>query len=44
MVSRKRRRSEEKLYYDVETATENLYLGDRINSGGGCVSAVTSRT
>ena len=29
---------------DVETETEFSYLGDRINLGGGCVAAVTSRT
>ena len=34
----------EKLYDDMETVTECSYLGDRINSGGGCVAAVTSRT
>ena len=34
----------EKLHDDVETVTELSYLGDRINSGGGCVAAVTSRT
>ena len=33
----------EKLYDDVETVTEVSYIGDRMNSGGGCVSAVTSR-
>ena len=34
----------EKLHDDVETVTEFSYLGDRINSGGGCAAAVTSRT
>ena len=34
----------EKLHDDMETVTEFSYLGDRINSGGGCVAAVTSRT
>ena len=34
----------EKLHDDVETVTEFLYLGDRINSGGGCETAVTFRT
>ena len=34
----------EKWHDDVETVTEFSYLGDRINSGGGCVAAVTSRT
>ena len=34
----------EKLHHDVETVTDFLYLGDRINSGGGCEAAVTSRT
>ena len=34
----------EKLHDDVETATEFSYLDDRINSGGGCVAALTSRT
>ena len=34
----------EKLHDDVETVTEFSYLGDRINSGGGCVVAVTFRT
>ena len=34
----------EKLHDDVETVTEFLYLGDIINSGGGCVATVTSRT
>ena len=33
----------EKLHDDVETVRVS-YLGDRINSGGGCVAAVTSRT
>ena len=33
-----------KLHDDVETVTEYSYLGDRINSGGGCVTAVTSRS
>ena len=28
----------------IVTVTELSYLGDRINSGGGCVAAVTSRT
>ena len=32
----------ENLHGDVETETECSYLGDRINSGGGCVAAVTS--
>ena len=27
----------------METVTELTYLGDRINSGGGCEAAVTSR-
>ena len=35
---------EEKLHEDVETVTDFSYLGDRINSGGGCEAAVTSRT
>ena len=34
----------EKLHDYVETVTEFSYLGDRINSGGGCEVAVTSRT
>ena len=34
----------EKLHDDVETVTEFSYLGDRINSGDVCESAVTSRT
>ena len=33
----------EKLHNDVETMTGFSYLGDRINSGGGCEMAVTSR-
>ena len=33
-----------KLHDVVETVTEYSYLGDGINSGGGCVAAVTSRT
>ena len=33
-----------KMHDDVKTVTEFTYLGDRINSGGGCVVAVTSRT
>ena len=32
----------EKLHDDVETVTEFSYLGDRINSGGGCEVAETS--
>ena len=31
----------EKLQDNVETITKFSYLGDRINSGGGCVAAVT---
>ena len=34
----------EKLHDYVETETEFSYLVDRINSGGGCGAAVTSRT
>ena len=34
----------EKLHDEVETVTEFSYLGDRINSGGGCEAAITSRT
>ena len=34
----------EKLHDDVETVTEFSCIGDRINSGGGCEVAVTSRT
>ena len=34
----------EKLCDDMGTVTECSYLGDRINSGGVCVAAVTSRT
>ena len=33
----------EKLHDDVETVTEFSYLGDRINTGGGCEAAVASR-
>ena len=33
-----------KLHDDVETVTEFSYLGDRTNSGVGCVAAVASRT
>ena len=43
-VSRKCRRSEEKLHDDVETVIDFSYLGDRINSVGGCVAVVASRT
>ena len=32
------------LYDDMETVTEFSYLGDTMNSGGGCEVAVTSRT
>ena len=32
------------LHDDVETVTEFSYVGDRINSGGGCEAVVTSRT
>ena len=32
------------MHGDVETVTEFAYLGDRINSGGGCEATVTSRT
>ena len=42
-ASRMRRRSEGKLH-NVETATKFSYLGDRIDSGGGFVAAVTSST
>ena len=35
---------EEKLCDEVETLREFTYLGDRVNAGGGCESAVTSRT
>ena len=34
----------ETFHDDVETVTEFSYLGDGINSGIGCVTAVTSRT
>ena len=34
----------DKLYDCVESVTEFSYLGDRINSGGACVVAVSSRT
>ena len=34
---------EEKLNDYVETVTDFTYLGNRINSGGGCVAAVASR-
>ena len=34
----------EKLHDGVETVTEFSYLGDRINSGGGCEEAVKTRT
>ena len=34
----------EKLHDDVETVIDFSYLGDRINSVGGCEVAVTSRT
>ena len=33
-----------KLHDYVKTVTEFSYLGDRINSGGGCVAAIVSRT
>ena len=33
-----------KLHDDVETVTDFLYLGNRINSGRGHKAAVTSRT
>ena len=35
---------EEKLYDEVETVNEFIYLGDRESAGGGCESAVTART
>ena len=35
---------QKKLHGNVKTVTEFSYLGGRINSGGGCVTAVTSRT
>ena len=34
----------EKLQDDVEKLIDFSYLGDRINSGGGCEATVTSRT
>ena len=34
----------EKLHDDMEIVTKFSYLGDRINSGGGCGAAVTSQT
>ena len=33
----------EKLYDEVETMIGFCYLGDRLNSSGGCESAVTAR-
>ena len=38
------RRSVRKLHGDVVTVTYLSYLGDRINSGGGCEAAGTSGT
>ena len=35
---------EETLCDKVETIREFAYLGDRVNSGGGCEAAVTART
>ena len=35
---------EDKLHDDAEKETDFLYLGDRINSGGGCEATVASRT
>ena len=35
---------EEKFCVDVETVWEFTYLGDRVSAGGGCETAVTSRT
>ena len=34
---------EETLHDNVETVTDFSYLGDRINSGGGCEAPVISR-
>ena len=33
----------EKLHYDVSTVTDFSYLGDRIDSGGGCEEAVACK-
>ena len=33
----------EKLYDEVKTVNGFCYLGDRLNSSGGCESAVTAR-
>ena len=35
-VSQKVQDQEANVHYDVDTVTEFSYLGDRINSGGGC--------
>ena len=43
-ASRKRRRSEGKLYDDVVMVIELTYLDHRIISGGGCEAAVTLTT
>ena len=33
----------EKLYDEVETVQEFIYLDDRVSAGGGCETAVTAR-
>ena len=35
---------EEKLCDELEAVGESIYLGDRVNAGGGCEVSVTART
>ena len=35
---------EEKLFNNIESVREFIYLGDRVSIGGGCEAAVTDRT
>ena len=33
---------EEKIFDEVETVREFIYLGDRVSAGGGCQASVTA--